>query len=990
MRSGIASIAMFEGAACSCNSASNCDRSSFLWAVTRGIRATTRTPRSVDPSHTLQSIPFAFHDAGWGSGLSSSFGCMKRNIPERGFDRMKKLILFLLSAGLAWAQGPSCQFKGTFASATTGTPYTNNTGNPNCNAFALTWNSTGFTGLSIQLEGSDDNSTYTAFSGSSTVLVGSNPASTLSGAIVVQASSSLAYIRVRVPSVTGSGGINYQVYGYNGVTPAARGAGGGGGGGTNTQTWIAGTGGVTANAVVCVSRGTSNPATAVICPTAVVGSAEINAAVLGIAQGSASAGASFQVIVQGPATCNFDSVNAPTAGDLAVYSFGNSPTGGLCQDSGNFTATFGVPIVGVVLTSGSVSTAQSVWVFGPGQYGSYTSVASPLTINNVAGSANYTLGLPVTTTDSATKVVSFKSGSTPIDGNCANWLNGDLQDSGGPCGVTAQLWTAGAGGVTANTLVCVSGDSTNTAIECPILTGASAPTVLGLAQSSASVGVQFTVNTVPGSVQNCVFDNTALIGDLVSTSTSTPGDCTDTGFTLLGELSTFLPYVGIVQSSGTGAQSIMFVSPGANGTLASVGGTLTYYFQNTAADVATYLYQQTTPYSPKTTLPYVSGTTVTTLTLQNWITPAGQPGVSFFPAGSYLFHIHASRTNAFTGSITLQCQFVETNSSGVDIAVIGTSGVTPNLTLSEVEYIVQFNNPNTYVLSSTASRIVARVQANVNVTVSGNIDLYVGGEADSHITLPINSVGILSIFGNSGPIVSSLTVPTGGSISFSGSGTVNANQVNGTAVTGTSGNCVKFGAGNTLADNGSACGGGGGAVSSVGGLTGAVPGGLILQEQHTASSSASLSFTSCISSTYDEYQFEILNLIPATNAVTGILRMNSDSSSLYAWADWFVGTALNSDGQQFSNSDTSISLFVGLDNTSTYGYSGTLKLFQPSSTSLDKAVTSHVTGLAGGFFYSTDGAGVYKSTSAVTTVQFLFSSGNIASGTVRCYGIAKQ
>src|SRR3569833_11598 len=57
--------------------------------------------------------------------------------------------------------------------------------------------------------------------------------------------------------------------------------------------------------------------------------------------------------------------------------------------------------------------------------------------------------------------------------------------------------------------------------------------------------------------------------------------------------------------------------------------------------------------------------------------------------------------------------------------------------------------------------------------------------------------------------------------------------------------------------------------------------GLVLLEQHTASASASLVFTTCISSTYDEYQIQIVNLVPATNAVALYLAFSTDGGSTY-------------------------------------------------------------------------------------------------------------
>ena len=141
---------------------------------------------------------------------------------------MTRFLLFLLLPFGLLAQTPDCTQKGALTTATTFTALPNNTGNPICSAFVLVWNSTGFTGVTIQLEGADTISgSYSAFTAASPF---ANPTTALSGAIVIQATTKLAFVRVNVSSVTGTGAVNFQINGYRGVTPVAGGSGGGGSG----------------------------------------------------------------------------------------------------------------------------------------------------------------------------------------------------------------------------------------------------------------------------------------------------------------------------------------------------------------------------------------------------------------------------------------------------------------------------------------------------------------------------------------------------------------------------------------------------------------------------------------------------------------------------------------------------------------------------------------------------------------------------------------
>jgi hypothetical protein len=146
-------------------------------------------------------------------------------------------------------------------------------------------------------------------------------------------------------------------------------------------------------------------------------------------------------------------------------------------------------------------------------------------------------------------------------------------------------------------------------------------------------------------------------------------------------------------------------------------------------------YQATVqPYSSFTTLTY-PGTPVGTTDIQDWATNAGVPSLKTIPAGVYSQHIVAR--NASGGNATLHAQFWEVSSTGVDIAMIGQSDETVQLTASSLGYVVQFVDANVYTLTNASSRINSRIFA----TVAGspaNILLYVGGSADTSFQIPGN------------------------------------------------------------------------------------------------------------------------------------------------------------------------------------------------------------------------------------------------------------
>lgn len=170
-----------------------------------------------------------------------------------------------------------------------------------------------------------------------------------------------------------------------------------------------------------------------------------------------------------------------------------------------------------------------------------------------------------------------------------------------------------------------------------------------------------------------------------------------------------------------------------------------------------------------------------------------------------------------------------------------------------------------------------------------------------------------------------------------------------------------------------------------------------LLETQTASSSASLNFTACISSTYDVYHIELVNLIPATDAANLLIRVSTDGGATYVngantyeWDDLAFrnGAAVTGGGLS-----TSIDLVdaLGQDNGTSYSLVGWFNIYNPGSASLFKRVIGQTV-----YRFSDNTvnisaivSGSYLSATAVNAFQLLESSGNIASGLARCYGVSK-
>jgi hypothetical protein len=171
-------------------------------------------------------------------------------------------------------------------------------------------------------------------------------------------------------------------------------------------------------------------------------------------------------------------------------------------------------------------------------------------------------------------------------------------------------------------------------------------------------------------------------------------------------------------------------------------------------------------------------------------------------------------------------------------------------------------------------------------------------------------------------------------------------------------------------------------------------GSLVLLETQTASSSAQLDFTASITSTYDDYIFKLVNIIPATDGTTILMRMSTDGGSSYAstsYTNWQVRFDSGSSGVGGSATNAvALAEGNGIGNASAFGLVGTVELFAPGSSSVHKAVEGSVVfrSAAGTRIKHTFG-GAYESNTAVNAVRFLAASGNITSGIIRCYGVAK-
>ncbi len=193
-------------------------------------------------------------------------------------------------------------------------------------------------------------------------------------------------------------------------------------------------------------------------------------------------------------------------------------------------------------------------------------------------------------------------------------------------------------------------------------------------------------------------------------------------------------------------------------------------------------------------------------------------------------------------------------------------------------------------------------------------------------------------------------------------------------------------------------------ATAVGSITGL--GNLVFISRSTASSSASVSITSGIDSTYKEYIFMFNNIHPSTNGANFTFNMSADSGSNYnvtktttLFNAYHYENGSSSNLAYITNVDLAQSTayqplmsFGDLNNSNDGGLSGYLHLFDPSNTTFVKhfiARTILVGGADGANQYANNDhiAGYGNTTSAIDALDFKMSSGNIDAGTIDMYGV---
>ena len=179
---------------------------------------------------------------------------------------------------------------------------------------------------------------------------------------------------------------------------------------------------------------------------------------------------------------------------------------------------------------------------------------------------------------------------------------------------------------------------------------------------------------------------------------------------------------------------------------------------------------------------------------------------------------------------------------------------------------------------------------------------------------------------------------------------------------------------------------------------------LILLATETASSSATISFTSNIDDTYNEYVFKFINIHPSAESV---FSFQADTGTNTSYNQTITSASFRAFHREDAG-ENGLGYITGGDQAQGTGFqhlmespqlgtnndenlNGYLHIFNPSSSvhvkhfiarTLSQNDDSQPAYVLDGFF-----AGYFNTTTALTRFQFKFASGNIDSGQILLFGL---
>ena len=174
---------------------------------------------------------------------------------------------------------------------------------------------------------------------------------------------------------------------------------------------------------------------------------------------------------------------------------------------------------------------------------------------------------------------------------------------------------------------------------------------------------------------------------------------------------------------------------------------------------------------------------------------------------------------------------------------------------------------------------------------------------------------------------------------------------------------------------------------------------MVLIQTQTASSSATIDFTTGLDDTYDAYELRITGLKPATDDVEVWLRIGTGAGPTYSTSGYdygfslnFIGTTSDSGGTAQAKIilGTSVTATRAVGNATGEKYDAVLRFSNPDAADFMEVFFSGAYTSANADSTSFTGSGKLSTAGVTTGLRTMCETGNIASGRLSLYGIKKS
>lgn len=159
---------------------------------------------------------------------------------------------------------------------------------------------------------------------------------------------------------------------------------------------------------------------------------------------------------------------------------------------------------------------------------------------------------------------------------------------------------------------------------------------------------------------------------------------------------------------------------------------------------------------------------------------------------------------------------------------------------------------------------------------------------------------------------------------------------------------------------------------------------LVLIQTQNPSSVASVTFTTGITTTYNNYILYFSNILAATNAVTMELQWSTNGGSSYIATGYLSGIDYAAYTTSLSG-NINATTYVYLNNTtsSTVPFDGKLNLLEMTSSKFP--IVNGLANRSDGFVFFC--GSTYNTNAIVNAMKIVMSSGNVAAGKISLYGV---